>query len=64
MRFAYADPPYYGYAARHYGVEHPQAHVWDDLDTHRDLIGRLVEEYPDGWALSMTSGNLHDLLPW
>lgn len=63
MRFAYADPPYCGHAAKHYGAEHPEAHVWDDLETHRELIGRLVEAYPDGWALSMTSGNLHDLLP-
>lgn len=62
MRFAYADPPYYGCAVKLYG-DHPQAAVYDTLDGHRQLIDRLVDEYPDGWAMSMTSGNLHDLLP-
>ncbi|MFV0307069.1 MAG: hypothetical protein ACK5OX_04930 [Desertimonas sp.] len=62
MTFAYADPPYYG-CAKHYDAHHPQSRVWNSLDTHRALIERLNRDYPDGWALSMTSGNLHDLLP-
>jgi hypothetical protein len=62
MRFAYADPPYYGCAKRFYG-DHPEAWVYDTVDGHRALVARLVEEFPDGWALSMTSGNLLDLVP-
>lgn len=63
MRFAYADPPYLGCGAQ-YAKHHPDALIWDDPETHRQLIGRLVDEYPDGWALSMNSTNLHDLLPF
>lgn len=59
-RVAIADPPYYGCAVRHYG-DHPEAAVYDTLDGHRDLIDKL-DTY-DGWALVMTSGNLHDILP-
>ena len=59
--FAYADPPYLG-QARHYR-DHPEAAVWDDPETHRALIGRLVDEYPDGWALSCSSPSLKTLLP-
>ena len=62
MKFAYADPPYFGCAVRHYG-DRPDAAVYDTIDGHKALIERLVAEYPDGWALSMTSGNLRDLLP-
>lgn len=62
MRFAIADPPYLGTSVRFYG-DHPEAHVYDTLDGHRDLISRLSHEFPDGWALSMASTNLRDLLP-
>lgn len=62
MNFAYADPPYYGCAKKLYG-DHPEAYVYDTLEGHRALIERLQDEFPDGWALSMTSGNLHDILP-
>jgi len=62
MRFAYADPPYLGYA-KFYANRHPDAAIWDDPETHRDLIKRLGDEYPDGWALSLTTGNLKDILP-
>jgi hypothetical protein len=61
MKFAYADPPYLG-CGRLY-KDHPE---WKDCDTiewHVNLIERLVSEYPDGWALSMSSNNLHQLLP-
>lgn len=62
MRFAYADPPYLGCGKR-YLPHHPDALIWDDPETHRHLIDRLVADYPDGWALSMSSTNLWTLLP-
>ncbi|MFM0044092.1 hypothetical protein [Paraburkholderia sediminicola] len=62
MNFAYADPPYLGCAVKLYG-DHPEAAVYDDPAGHGKLIERMRDEFPDGWALSMTSGNLHDLLP-
>ena len=62
MIFAYADPPYLGCSRKHYG-DHPEHGVYDTLEGHRALIQRLVDQYPDGWALSCTSGNLFDLLP-
>lgn len=62
MRFAYADPPYLGCGKAHY-AEHPDAGDFDKLETHAALIARLVAEYPDGWALSLTSSSLRALLP-
>lgn len=53
MKFAYADPPYIGQAKRHYNCA--------EVD-HADLIARLVEEYPDGWALSLSSPTLREIL--
>lgn len=63
MKFAYADPPYLGLSRKFYGSMHAEASVYDTIDGHADLIGRLARDFPDGWALSMTSGNLRDLLP-
>jgi len=62
MRLAYADPPYLG--CGHMYTDTPQAalRTYDNPDAWADLIQRLDTEY-DGWALSMTSGNLHDILP-
>ena len=54
MRFAYADPPYIGQAKKHYQCE--------EVD-HAALVARLVNEYPDGWALSLSSPTLHQVLP-
>lgn len=62
MRFAYADPPYLGCAVKFYG-DHPEAAVYDTLDGHRKLIDRLVAEFPDGWAYSLTSSSLQAILP-
>lgn len=62
LRFAYADPPYLGCGAL-YAKHHPEAAIWDDPETHRALIARLCDEYPDGWALSCNSTNLQDMLP-
>ena len=61
MKFAYADPPYFGCGKLY--KEHPNWADCDSLEWHKALIDKLVNEYPDGWALSMTSGNLHHLLP-
>lgn len=62
MRFAYADPPYLG-CGKLYAKHHPDALIWDDPETHRHLITRLVDEYPDGWALSCHTPSLRVLLP-
>lgn len=48
MRFAYADPPYPGFA--HYYVGHPD--YGGEVD-HRELVSRL-QAY-DGWALSTSA---------
>jgi hypothetical protein len=63
MRFAYADPPYLGCGVKFYGALHPEAAAYDDPETHRALIARLCDEYPDGWALSCHSPSLRVLLP-
>ena len=64
MRFAYADPPYYGKCGKFYDHRHEAPWgCWDDLDTHRQLIDHLAAEYPDGWALSCASTDLRVLLP-
>lgn len=59
MRVAYADPPYIGKAKKHYG-NHPD--YAGEVD-HADLVARLVDEFPDGWALSCNSKDLRYLLP-
>jgi hypothetical protein len=59
MRFAYADPPYVGQAAKHY-----RKHAsYDGEVDHAALIGRLGAEFPDGWALSASSTSLQLVLP-
>lgn len=63
MRFAYADPPYLGLASKFYGHLHPDAAAYDRLETHASLILRLCREYPDGWAMSLSSTTLRQILP-
>lgn len=63
MRFAYADPPYFGSAKRIYGKHHPKAAVYDTLAGHRKLVKKLCSDFPDGWALSMGASNLKTILP-
>jgi hypothetical protein len=58
MHFAYADPPYLGCGARLYG--HPE---WDEVETHRRLVDLLCSDYPDGWAMSLSSTTLRKILP-
>ena len=57
MRFAYADPPYIGCAAKHYR-HHPD--YGGEVD-HVALIERL-NTY-DSWALSLHSPSLRTILP-
>lgn len=58
MKFAYADPPYLGCAEKLYGDP-----TYDDPEAHRQLIQRLQDEFPDGWALSMHTPSLRILAP-
>lgn len=60
MRFAYADPPYLGMGKRY---DHPESAVYDTIDGHHALIRRLYDEFPDGWAYSLSSTSLRALLP-
>lgn len=63
MKFAYADPPYLGQGKRLYGTLHAEAAVYDSVDGHAALIERLCGEYPDGWAMSLSSPSLRAILP-
>lgn len=60
MRFAYADPPYFGHAKKNYGSRHPEAAEWDKIETHLELIETLLCDFPDGWALSMNPSHILD----
>ena len=62
MKFAYADPPYLGCGAL-YKKHHDESMIWNDLETHRALVDRLVSEFPDGWAMSCSSPSLKHILP-
>jgi hypothetical protein len=59
MRFAYADPPYPRQSKKHY-EDHPD--YAGEVD-HRALVKKLLDEFPDGWALSTNPGELRWLLP-
>lgn len=63
MKFAYADPPYLGCGSKHYAKEHAEAAFCDSPSWHEALIRKLVEEHPDGWALSASSPSLITILP-
>lgn len=60
MKVAYADPPYLGMSRLY---DHPDASVYDTLDGHAALIARLESEYPDGWAMSLHTPSLRQILP-
>lgn|GEM_PF-5895921 len=49
----YGYPPYPGLAGRYYKCP--------EVD-HRELVARLVEEFPDGWALSTSAAALQSVL--
>lgn len=53
VNFAYADPPYVGCADRY-----PEKQEVN----HQMLIGRMADEYRDGWALSCSSPSLPVML--
>lgn len=59
LRLAYADPPYPGKAGLYAG--HPD--FAGEVD-HAELVARLVEEFPDGWALSTSAEALREVLAW
>lgn len=67
MRFAYADPPYLGTSAfgavHHYGDIHADAADCNTPEWHQALIERLSADYPDGWAMSLSSPSLRIILP-
>jgi hypothetical protein len=63
MRVAYADPPYFGCCGLYRHEHGIDGECWDNLYTHRQLILRLVSEYPDGWALSLSTPSLWHILP-
>ena len=58
-RFAYADPPYLG-CSKFY--DHPDAAMWDEKQSHLDLIAAMEEDF-HGWALSCNSVDLPWLAP-
>jgi hypothetical protein len=62
MRFAYADPPYFGMGKKMYAKHHDEAIIWDDRMTHIDLIAQMDKDY-DGWALSCNPRDVGWLLP-
>jgi hypothetical protein len=62
VRFAFADPPYLGCGSL-YAAHHPDARIWDDPQAHADLVARLVREYPDGWAMCLSTPSLRTILP-
>ena len=57
---AYADPVYLGQHARY---DHPRSKFLATLPGHKHLIARLVDEFPDGWALSLHTPSLRRILP-
>lgn len=61
MRFAYADPPYLGQSRRY--PEHNEAHSWDNVESHHALLRALPDWFPDGWAFSLSSTSLRNILP-
>lgn len=60
MKAAYADPPYLG-CAKYYSDLHEEAGIWDDPETHRNLIERLYDDF-DAWALSLHTPSLAMML--
>jgi hypothetical protein len=60
MKFAYADPPYLGMAKFY---DHPESAVYDTLQGHAELFVRLEAEFPDGWAYSLSTPTLRQILP-
>ena len=58
MKFAYADPPYINQSKKHYKNHKDYAGEVN----HKELIDKLVQDYPDGWALSLSAVSLKEIL--
>lgn len=63
MRFAYADPPYLGCCHLYEHFHGDDGRCWDEPETHRLLVERLEREFPDGWAMSLSTPSLRTILP-
>ena len=63
VRMAYADPPYLGCCGLYGHFHGDDGRCWDDVETHRALVERLVSEFPAGWALSLSVPSLWTILP-
>jgi hypothetical protein len=63
MRFAYADPPYLGCCKLYDHFHGDDGLCWDDIETHGLLVGHLMGDFPDGWAMSLSSTSLYEVLP-
>jgi hypothetical protein len=74
LKLCIADPPYLGRAVRWYGAggigytagqgqadNHPEAHIWDNPETHKQLARDLLENY-DGFAIAMSVHSLSTYL--
>jgi len=74
MKLCIADPPYLGRAVRWYGAggcgdgngrnqadNHPEAYLWDNPETHKNLVRELEKNY-DGWAIAMSVHSLSTYL--
>ena len=42
---------------------HPEAHIWDTLEAHEELVHALMDNY-DGWAIAMVPSSLRHYLQW
>jgi hypothetical protein len=49
VRLGYADPPYFG-CGKLYADQHTEALVWDNPDTHAQLVTYLQNNF-DGWVI-------------
>jgi hypothetical protein len=58
LRVGYAEPPYIGQAKKYY-QHHPD--YSGEVD-HQQLIAQLCDEFPDGWALSLSCQSLQYIL--
>jgi hypothetical protein len=63
VKFAYADPPYLGNGKKRYAPFHENSQEYDSKQAHHDLVSKLIDEFPDGWALSCNPKDLQWLLP-
>lgn len=62
MRAAYADPPYLGCCSLYQHDHGTDGRCWDEPSTHGLLMERLRDEFPDGWAMSLSAPSLAAIL--